>query len=339
VNGAEYSPRKYPALPVTAEEAVNDAVKAYEQGARYGHFHAREPRSGDQFVDRTWFDEVRRGMANQAPGMAISFASSRKGLVANQIQSSVAAAQLISPELALDRLVELELLRAIGMDAGPDLMTIFTALETRLNSRDDEDSRAAIGSYEGTATRGYTDPAVISAYYQRVRELYLARGIVPEYEVTTMGALWTIEMLVRRHWVPERAHFIFLFGFSARLPIARSIFDLCMAWVRYLRSEHQVRPAITVGAVIQPHVAATAPRRLNEPPQPGKHDYLELLKWALADDTVDAVRVGLEDTPSHFGQDAHNADLVALVRSECENAGVNVTLDPTRVQEAFGIRR
>ena len=338
VNGAEYSSRKYPFIPVTAEQAVNDAQDAFEQGARYCHFHAREPRSGDQFVDHEWFWNVRHGMSQKVPRAAISFASSRKGLVAGQIQSAVAAAGLTDGELSVDRLVEIELIRAIGMKSNPDLMTIFTALETKLNSRDEGDSQAAADSYQTSMTRGYTDPALISAYYQKVQKLYETRGIIPEYEITTMGALWTLESLIRAKRVPPKPHFVFLFGFSARLPIARHVFDLCMEFMRYLRSQYPIRPVVSVGAVIQPHLAATTPRRMFEPLQPGKHDYLELLEWACSDDMVDAVRVGLEDTPVHFGEHVRNADFVRLVRTECENAGVEITYDPDLVHQLLGTR-
>jgi uncharacterized protein (DUF849 family) len=338
VNGAEYSSRKYPFIPVTAEQAVNDAQETFEQGARYCHFHAREPRSGDQFVDHEWFSNVRDGMARKVPQAVISFASSRKGLVAGQIQSAVAAAGLIHGELSISQAVELELIRAIGMNSNPDLMTIFTALETKLNSRDESDSQAAAGSYQASATRGYTDPALISAYYQKVRGLYETRGIVPEYEITTMGAMWTLEGLIRANLVPQEPHFVFLFGFSARLPIAQHVFDLCMEFVRYLRGQYSIHPVVSVGAVIQPHLAATTPRGMYEPLEPGKHDYLELLEWALHDDTVDAIRVGLEDTPVHFGHSVTNADLVRLVRRACENAGVEITYDPSLVHQVFHTR-
>lgn len=59
VSGAEDSPRKYPFIPVTAEEAVKDAVELMSKDLVTVTF-TREPCSGDQFADRDWFENVRR---------------------------------------------------------------------------------------------------------------------------------------------------------------------------------------------------------------------------------------------------------------------------------------
>ena len=338
INGAGYSAHQYPQIPVTASQAVTDAVKSHEAGAAYIHFHAREPRSGGQFADLGWFRNVRDEMAILAPDAVISLASSLKGLVANQIQSSIATARLFSPELSNDRLIELQMLRAIGMDANPDLMTIFTALETKILGGDD-DAQEATRSYAEDTTKIFSDPALITAYYQRAMHMYAARNIIPEYEITTMGALWKIELLARKQWIPRRPHFIFLFGFSSRLPISRQVFDLSMAFVRYLRSQYGVDPVVSVGSVMEPRIAAFQPRAMGEPLEAEKHDYIQLLEWTLEDETPDAIRVGLEDTPSHFGENACNAGLVTLIKEECEKAGIAITRDPAFVHALFGIRR
>jgi uncharacterized protein (DUF849 family) len=337
INGAQYHPRVNPNIPATAADAVRAALDAHAAGAGYVHVHARERRSGEQFVTLPFFAHVRAELARHAPGLAVSFASSRKGLVADQILSAVAAARLKTPDLSIDQLVDLELLRAIAMDAGPDLMTILTAIDDLMNRAAADDAKAALDSYGSTATSGFTDPELVTAYHRRALRLYEARNIVPEYEVTTIGSLWTLEMLARRQWLPERPHLIFLFGFSARLPLTRPVFDLCMAFARYLRDRHAIQPAVSVGAVMRPQVVTIEPRELGGPLAAGKHDYLELLEWVLGDHTPDCIRVGLEDTPIHFGARVTNADLVALVRETCERAGTPAITDAARVRDAFGL--
>jgi hypothetical protein len=59
--------------------------------------------------------------------------------------------------------------------------------------------------------------------------------------VTTINSLWTLEMLAQRQWLPERPHLIFLLGFSSRLAVTREAFDTCMAFTRYLRSQHGIQ--------------------------------------------------------------------------------------------------
>jgi uncharacterized protein (DUF849 family) len=333
LNGAQYSAKEFSSIPVTPSQAAEQALESVEQGAVYVHTHSREPKSGEQFADPEFFRFVHEELTKRAPQVEKSAANSRKGLVGNQVLSSIAALRLRNSKITTDQLIGCELIRAVGMDTGPDMMTAFTALESKLGAGWENGS--AVETYTSESIKGYTDPGFIAAYYEAVSAMYSQRRIVPEYEVTTMSALWTVESLIRRHLVPKHPHFIFLFGFSARLPIAKEVFDLCMSHVRYLKATYDVDPSVSVGAVIQPRFAASKRREMSQQIENGKHDYLELLEWAMHDETVDCVRVGLEDTPFHFGHEATNAELVALVREECGIRGVQTLFTGTEIRKLF----
>ena len=46
VTGAVHVPSMTPYLPITPEQIINDAVKAWEAGASVVHIHARDPQTG-----------------------------------------------------------------------------------------------------------------------------------------------------------------------------------------------------------------------------------------------------------------------------------------------------
>lgn len=58
VTGSIHVPSMSPYLPVTPDEIVEDAVKAYEEGAAVAHIHARDPRTGQPSSNMDYFREI-----------------------------------------------------------------------------------------------------------------------------------------------------------------------------------------------------------------------------------------------------------------------------------------
>ncbi len=317
INGAVTKRTQNPFLPISWMEAAVDAYECGREGAGYCHVHSREESSGEQFADlesNLRFNEKRSQLA---PGLVESQATSRRGLIAKQIDSANAACDIYDPHPTMRDRVRNEMIRCLAIEAKPDCATIFTALETKLGSNE-EDSGAAFDTYAESAVKTFRDPQLIAAYYHALRDQMLTRRIIPEYEVTTAGALTTIEGLIRKGLTAPIIHIIVLFGFSARLKMSRGGFDVCMRWVGSMRKIHPGKIVVSVGAVVPPHTSATVRRSMSEPIEDGKHDYLELLDWALHSDTPDLVRVGLEDSPILWGHPVKNRVLVELVRTQVE---------------------
>jgi len=58
ITGAIHTPSMSAYLPITADQIVDEAVRAYEAGAAIAHIHARNPETGEPISDISFFKEV-----------------------------------------------------------------------------------------------------------------------------------------------------------------------------------------------------------------------------------------------------------------------------------------
>jgi hypothetical protein len=145
------------------------------------------------------------------------------------------------------------------MTSRPDTITTFTTPEIRLAGQAGEaDIKAATTNYSGEVHARWTNPELMQLYYRQLRGLLRRFGVGEEVEITTMGAFDVVETAAvdPTLGMSPTAHFVLLFGFSARLPIVRSVFDEAMQRVRRFTLRTGIHPIVTVGAVIRPKKAA-----------------------------------------------------------------------------------
>lgn len=57
-----------PHVPLSPDEIIEDAVRAYDAGARLAHIHARDP-NGHPTPDEALYDKIIRGIRRERPGM------------------------------------------------------------------------------------------------------------------------------------------------------------------------------------------------------------------------------------------------------------------------------
>lgn len=322
-------------VPITPEETVADASEAYRAGARFLHIHARNPASGQQYADLGWYRAVAAGVRVACPGVLVGFPTSRKGEVGRQIEARCEQARRSSPDgrVGARQRVDAELLRGIGVEACPDTITTFTASEIAMTS-----GSAAGG---GDGAERWADPQLIREYYRSFTAKVSRFGVGQELELTTWRAFDVIEEVAADAALNFRGpvHVVILLGFSAALPIHRDVYEGSLARLDRFRRLTGLRLAVSVGGVIRPNEAAPGPlpRRHGGRLPEGTHDYREIIEWVLADDRVDAIRVGLEDTPLLYDRQRTNADLVRQAREICEELGGRVETDPARVRATFGL--
>src|SRR5207253_7838617 len=123
---------------------------------------------------------------------------------------------------------------------------------------------------------------------------------------------------------PKNLYILFLFGYSARLPIDRHQYERAMHWVAELERRAGLRAHVTVGAAIVPRSAALKHRRRGTALAAGTHDYREVFEMIADDDRVESFRIGLEDVPELFGHQTTNTELAAHARELCDEYGVRV---------------
>ena len=67
LTGSVPSKEKFPALPITVDEIVNDAIAVYEAGAAVVHVHVRDRVTGKNSHDIEQFREIKRPWKPSAP--------------------------------------------------------------------------------------------------------------------------------------------------------------------------------------------------------------------------------------------------------------------------------
>lgn len=343
LTGARYHPSRYPAVPIAPTQVVADTIACFREGARFFHVHARNPLTGVQFANLDWYREVlNRARTVIHPRLPFGVATSRKG---DEVEATIA--QMVETArrrhgglASVEDMVEGELARAIGIHSGPDTVTSFTAPEILAARRalPTAGIDASLASYSPHVR--WKDPLVVRGYYRRLRALANRLRVRQELEITTAEAFPVIEDIASDPslGIDHRLHVVFLFGFSARLPIVRTTYERALDWVEQLRHTTGADARISVGAVIPPHRAARHPGV----PAPGAsesagNDYQQVLSWVLEDDRVNAFRVGLEDTPVLYGEHRSNAWLVRHVRMLTEAAGVAIETDVPAVRTRLGL--
>jgi uncharacterized protein (DUF849 family) len=65
VTGGMTVPSQSPAIPVTPDEIIEDAVAAHAAGASVIHIHVREPSTGRPSADLDLFDRVLKGIRDR----------------------------------------------------------------------------------------------------------------------------------------------------------------------------------------------------------------------------------------------------------------------------------
>ena len=320
-----------PGMPITPEEAIADAEKAYAAGARLIHMHARNPETGVQYADPEWYQRVADGIRLNCPGALISFPTSRKGEVGTGIDHIIERLPSIKDrEKDIERRADIEMeIRASGMEARPDTLTTFTVPEMKILGKP-KDSKGV------EDVPGWTDPEVMQAYFKKVNKRARELGIMQEIEITTMGEFEVLKQLAERKdefGLKGPLHIVLILGFSNGLPINRETYDEALKHIEELREKTGFAITVSCGAVIRPSEAAKNLGKRGD----GEHDYPEVMNWVAEDDRVDAFRVGMEDSPFMHGKPWTNTDMVDHAREFFAAKEIPIETTPSKVRRAFNL--
>jgi len=317
-------------MPITPEQVEADAVEAYDAGARFIHVHARNPKTGEQFADLEWYQDVTERLHTRCPGAVISYPTSRKGEVQDQIESALAelaARQGNPPNTTQRALIEAQI-RAVALEARPDTLTSFTVPEVRM-----------FGTPKNTKgveeVPGWTDTNVMQAYYKNVIGKARQLGVKQEIEITTLSQFEAVQQLVDKpsFGLEGPVHIVILPGFSAGFPITRQAYETALRQIDIFRERSGLPVTVTCGIAIRPEDA----RNYANFSEPGKHDYKEVLEWIAEDNRVDVFRAGVEDTPVLYGDHTSNGGLIRHIAGLCRKKGIKVETDIETVRRQFGL--
>ncbi len=97
VTGAVHTPSLSPYLPITPEEIIEDAVKAYEAGAAVVHVHARDPKTGKPISDVKVMEKIVSGIKKRCN---VIICVTTGGAIGMSLADRLAPIPALKPELA-----------------------------------------------------------------------------------------------------------------------------------------------------------------------------------------------------------------------------------------------
>ena len=97
VTGSIHIPTMSEYLPITPDQIVEDAVRAYEAGAALAHIHVRDPQTGKPITDLDLFQEVCGKIKKRCPLVLIPTTGGGVGM---SIEERVLQVPRLKPEMA-----------------------------------------------------------------------------------------------------------------------------------------------------------------------------------------------------------------------------------------------
>ncbi len=318
-------------MPITPEEVARDVERASREGAIFFHAHARNPETGAQYADLSWYRQTAKLVREINPEYILSFPTSRKMEVGKQIDDELHASHKLqgNPPGQHDRAYHELKVRGVAVEALPDTLTTFTVPEVKILGKP-KDSRGV------EDVPGWNEPAVMKLYYHGLIQRTMELGVMQEIEITTMGQFDVLKRMAKsgEYHLDAPVHFVLLLGFSNGLPISKETYEQALKNIEDLRRGINQPTVITVGAVIRPKESSESPVN---PLTQGQHDYHEVMDWVVDDPRIDIFRVGLEDTPKCYGWQWKNHELVEYAVDFFLNRGRDILTDPAILRNHMGL--
>ncbi len=337
-------------MPITTEELVDDAVRAYIAGSRYMHLHARNPLTGRQTGSAEDYKNAYDAIRDAVPGVLLSGPTSRKEEVGDIIKSQMVNLRMLSKHFVPHEVAMVEMNRAFpAIQGGADFLTIFTEPDILNDTALDEFKKEL---------RSHRDPrrwpTTILSYFKKLCAVTREQGIRHELEITHLQSLETLKKLAPylREFglggVGNQIHAVVLLGFSKGLPIERQAFNKAMKKLTKLSKKLGVPILVSVGAVIRPNEASEIKggRSHGQGLEDGKHDYREVIEWVVDHNKtaesrgvlpVSIFRTGLEDAPVMYGVQQTNASLAFMANHILRELAVPVELDINKVRAMMAV--
>ncbi|GEM_PF-4597454 len=303
----QHAPQGVPTIPYSYEEALEDAKECYRLGARLIHVHSRG-NNGEHLMDTKWYSKFGQQIRKLYPDISLCFATSRTGHVAKQIGKRLQA--LLNsgmPEMEAFINAEFERIAYLETDnitSLPDYITAFTATEVKM--------------LDNTLETGHVNdvesPEKTRQFFETLISETNKRGIKQEIEITTLNSLDLIEKTeYSTHW-GQKPSIVFLPGFTKFFPFSTETLDNMI--LRAKRWLDQIGGGlITLGRVLSHNDDSISARQ-------------EYIKYSLHNPHINAIRVGIEDSPFWGNQILSNPQLVLQTAQLIKEYGGDINLNP-----------
>ncbi len=195
LTGAIHTPSMSPYLPVTTEDLIEEAVKAYEAGAAVAHVHVRNPQTGLPCADQDIFRTFAEGVRKRCDMVVCCTTGGRLGEL---VENRVRVVTSLSPELAT-------------LNAGSLNFALFHIADNYQNWTYDWEK----GYLE--ATEDFIFPNTFLTMRQFL-EKFAAQGTKPEFEIYDLGMINNLAFLIEKGHVRKPVYLQFVMGILGGIP-------------------------------------------------------------------------------------------------------------------------
>jgi uncharacterized protein (DUF849 family) len=195
ITGAVHVPSMSPYLPITPQQIIDDAVKAYEAGAAVVHIHARDPETGKPSQDLALVGEIIRAIKARCD---VVICLTTGGSVYMSLDERLASVPTYKPELA-------------SCNSGSFNFFFGPAAEKIKEVKYDWEIPFLLGTKELIFTNTF---AGLEKYISTMNE----NGTRPEFEVYDVGMVNNIAYFLKKGLVKRPVYLQFMLGIMGGIP-------------------------------------------------------------------------------------------------------------------------
>ncbi len=189
LTGAIHTPTMSPHLPITPQEIVDEAQRAFDAGAAVVHVHARDPETGMPSADSKLFGEILSGIKERCNVVICTTTGGGFGMT---VEQRVAVVKTYSPELA-------------SLNAGSLNFALFPVLEKIKEFKFDWEPQYLQMSEDFIFPNTFKTLREFSEFFRQ-------EGTRPEFEIYDAGMLSNLAYLIGRGHVQPPVYLQFVLG-------------------------------------------------------------------------------------------------------------------------------
>jgi uncharacterized protein (DUF849 family) len=189
ITGSVHIPSMSDYLPITPDEIVEDAVKAYEAGAAIAHIHVRDPENGMPSADPDLFFEVHEKIKARCDLILLPTTG---GGMNQTTEEKLIPIKKLSPEMC-------------SFDPAPFNFGVFQLAEKFKTFKHDWEPKYLELCKDFTFSPSFNDDILYG-------KTFLELGTKPEFEIYEFGHLAYIKWLLSENLVEGPVHLQFVFG-------------------------------------------------------------------------------------------------------------------------------
>ncbi|PKM87973.1 MAG: 3-keto-5-aminohexanoate cleavage protein [Firmicutes bacterium HGW-Firmicutes-12] len=195
VTGGIHTPSMSPYLPISVEEIIEDAVKAYESGAAVVHIHAREPDTGKPSSDMSIMKQIITGIKKRCN---VVICITTGGGLGMSLEERIAPVSLFKPEIA-------------SCNAGSINFVLAPAGEKISNPKFEWEKPYLENTKDFVFSNTYKG---LEYYITTMNE----NGSCPEFEVYDLGMINNVAYFLQKGVVKKPIYIQFVMGILGGIP-------------------------------------------------------------------------------------------------------------------------